>query len=172
MHKRYVMISASLTLLLLAGGLTSTTAQAAEDEPDKEWREVEAQLPAAPKNENLLPFYQSGSMQFFIDAPSLSIASDGTVRYTLVASSSAGARNVSYEGIRCATYEKKLYAFGRSDGTWSRSRRDEWDKISQTGANKQHHSLFTEYFCEGNTIAGKANSILDRLRGKRTLYGR
>ena len=65
------MTSASLALLLLAGSLHSATALAAEEEPDKEWREVEAQLPAAPKNENLLPFYQSGSMQFFIDAPLL-----------------------------------------------------------------------------------------------------
>ncbi|MCH8620173.1 CNP1-like family protein [Undibacterium sp. TS12] len=138
------------------------------EEDDKEWHEVALQLPEAPKPENLLNFYNSGNQSFAIDTKSLSVAADGTIRYTLVATSSAGAKNISYEGLRCQTYEVKLYAFGRPDGAWSRSRRNQWEAISNRGLNKQHSTLYSEYFCEGHTIAGKAEVLLEKLRGKKS----
>ncbi|MFZ6752611.1 CNP1-like family protein [Undibacterium sp. Dicai25W] len=164
---RAVLVSLSLlafSSLSFAGQATQTTPP--DDEPEKAWAEVDLQLPAAPKPENLVNFYKSDSQSFAIDKLSLSVAGDGTIRYTLVATSNAGAKNISYEAIRCETYEHKLFAFGRSDGSWSRSRRNQWDKIFNTGANKQHHILFTEYFCEGTTVAGKAPFLLSRLQGK------
>lgn len=162
-------------LLLIAAGLHLPLAHAADqedDDVDKGWQESALQLPAAPKPENLLTFYNSGTQIFAIDKQSVSVEKDNSVRYTLVATSSNGAKNVSYEAIRCETYEKKLYAFGRSDGTWSASRRKEWDRISNAGANKQHHVLYTEYLCDGNTVAGKAAMITDRLNGKRSPFNR
>jgi len=164
---RAILVGLSLlafSSLSIAGQATQTTLP--DDEPEKAWEEVDLQLPAAPKPENLVNFYKSDSQSFAIDKLSLSLASDGTIRYTLVATSNAGAKNVSYEAIRCETYEHKLYAFGRNDGSWSKSRRNQWDRISNTGANKQHHILFTEYFCEGTTVAGKAPFLLNRLQGK------
>lgn len=162
-------------LLLIAAGLHLPLAQAADqedDDVDKGWQETVLQLPAAPKSENLLTFYNSGTQIFAIDKQSVSVEKDNSVRYTLVATSSNGAKNVSYEAIRCETYEKKLYAFGRSDGTWSASRRNEWDRISNAGANKQHHILYTEYFCDGNTVAGKPAILTDRLSGRRSPFNR
>ncbi|MFZ6687987.1 CNP1-like family protein [Undibacterium sp. SXout11W] len=162
-------VFAGLSLIVLssttnAGQATQTTAP--DEEPGKEWTEVDLQLPAAPKTENLVNFYKSDSQSFAIDKLSLSVASDKTIRYTMVSTSNAGAKNISYEAIRCETYEHKLYAFGRSDGSWSNSRLNRWDRITNTGANKQHHILFTEYFCEGTTVAGKAPFLLSRLQGK------
>ena len=164
---RYLPHLAIIGLALLP---VSQVFAADEEEEDKEWREVALQLPEAPKAENLLNFYKSPSQSFAIDTKSLTVAADGTIRYSLVATSSGGAKNISYEGLRCQTYEVKLYAFGRPDGTWSRSRRNQWDTITNTGANKQHATLFSEYFCEGKTIAGKANVLLDKLRGKKSSY--
>jgi hypothetical protein len=74
-----------------------------------------------------------------------------------VATSNSGAKNVSYEAI-VAKVRKKLYAFGRSDGSWSASRRKEWDRISNAGANKQHHVLYTEYFVTATPSAEKQNA--------------
>jgi hypothetical protein len=156
-----------LTLALLPGSFAHAADQ---EEDDKEWHEVVLQLPEAPKPENLLNFYKSPSQSFAIDTKSLTVATDGTIRYSLVATSAGGAKNISYEGLRCQTYEVKLYAFGRPDGTWSRSRRNQWDGITNTGANKQHAALFSDYFCEGKTIAGKVNVLLDKLRGKKMSY--
>ena len=155
---------------MLLGGASVAMAAVPDDENNKEWLEIEVQLPAAPQPENLINFYRSGNLTFAIDSQSVSAAKDGTVRYTLIATSSSGVKNISYEAIRCETYEKKLYAFGHPDGNWSRSRRDAWDKITLTGINKQHYVLYTDFFCEGPTVAGKTSVLIDRLHNKRSLY--
>jgi hypothetical protein len=161
-------------VLLLAGSgplLAQSQFEEDFDDKDKPWVEVAIQLPAAPKPENLLPFYvsQIATQSFAIDANSLTLGADGVIRYTLLATSESGAKNISYEGIRCASYEKKLYAFGRPDGTWSRSRRDQWERIAANAANRQHAALFKDYFCRELTVAGSAKEILDSLRYKKPL---
>jgi hypothetical protein len=159
-------------LLLLAGAASAQSHFEEEfDDADKPWQEIAIQLPAAPKPENLLSFYVSSTATqiFAIDAASISLGEDGVVRYVLVSTSEAGAKNVSYEGIRCSTYEKKLYAFGRPDGTWSRSRRDRWERITTNASNRQHAALAKDYFCEGLTVAGDAKKMVDRIRYNRPL---
>lgn len=83
------------------------------------WQEFAVQLPPQPKAENLVVFYvgPTTTMKFAIDVNSLSTGTDGMVRYTLISTSSSGAENVNYEGIRCQTAERKLYAFGHQDGS-------------------------------------------------------
>jgi len=163
---------ASFSLLLLAGAVQAQ-AQFEEDfdDKDKPWQEVAVQLPAAPKQENLLPFYVSATatQSFAIDIKSLAVGTDGVIRYTLVATSQAGAKNISYEGIRCASYEHKLYAFGQSDGSWSRSRRDQWEPINDNAANRQHSALFKDYFCTGKSVAGKGEDMLRRIKNNKPL---
>lgn len=155
-----------LPCLLLASlvlPLTTLAQELDEDANEKEWKEISLQIPPAPRTENLVAFYQNGNQSFSLDIKSLSVDKDGAIRYTLVSTSSTGAKNISYEGLRCETSEKKLYAFGRADGTWSRSRRNQWDNISNTDFNKQHRTLALDYFCEGKTIAGKADQIIGRI---------
>lgn len=155
----------------------SATAQAQSrfeedfDDKDKPWQEVAVQMPPAPQQADLVSFYVSATatQSFAIDTRSLSLGQDGVIRYTLVAISDAGAKNVSYEGIRCATYERKLYAFGRSDGSWSRSRRDQWERIQSNAANRQHAALTKDFFCVEKTIAGTAEDIVSRIRQGQTL---
>lgn len=141
------------------------------DDKDKPWQEIAIQLPTAPKPENLVRFYVSptATQSFAIDTNSLTVGQDGVIRYTLVATSEAGAKSVSYEGIRCATYERKLYAFGQPDGSWSRSRRDHWERIQTHATNRQHAALTKDYFCQEKTIAGKAEDMIERLRYNKTL---
>ncbi|MDR2788211.1 MAG: CNP1-like family protein [Candidatus Accumulibacter sp.] len=120
-----------------------------DDEPDgTPRREAEVHLPAFPEPENLIPF-TVGSVRgthFSIDEKSISVDSDGTIRYSLVVISPSGARNVSFEGMRCATGERRAYAFGRPDRTWSKARSDKWIRI-QGGNNSHHVALFADYFC-------------------------
>lgn len=161
-------------ICLLAASLAASAQSRFEedfDDKDKPWEEVAIQLPAAPKQENLLPFYVSptATQTFAIDARSLSVGSDGVIRYTLVATSAAGARNISYEGIRCASFEKKRYAFGQPNGAWSRSRRDTWERIDSNAANRQHAVLFKDYFCDGVTVAGNAKDMINRIRNNKPL---
>lgn len=157
----------------LSALLACTAACAQQDEPGKDATAAESEvtLPAPPQKNHLLPFYVSptATMDFAIDAKSLSVSPEGIVRYTLVITSKAGASNVSYEGIRCSSAEKKLYATGKSDGGWSISRRDVWSPIWDVGANRQHAALVKDYFCEGGSVAGKAETIIDRIRKQKPL---
>lgn len=169
---------AGAVLALLAASASLCHAQTAFDEEfddeNKPWQEIAIQLPPAPLAANLLPFAVSGNatQSFAIDAKSLSLGSDGVIRYTLVSSSPAGARNVSYEGIRCASFEKKVYAFGHPDGSWSRSRNDQWQRIVRNAANRQHAVLFQDYFCDSVSVVGNAEQMLERLRHQRPLTDR
>ena len=114
----------------------------------KTWAEIEVQLPAFPEAENLIPFrvgYHTET-KFLIDGNSLSVGSDGVIRYTLLVISASGAKNISYEGLRCETTERRIYAFGRSDKTWSKARGSQWVRL-QGSTNNHHIDLFSNYFC-------------------------
>jgi hypothetical protein len=98
-------------------------------------------LPGYPRELVEFPVAATSEFRFFVDPASLSVGADGIVRYTLVARSSAGAQNVSYEGMRCATGEVRVYAVGRGRD-WI-VRESEWRAIRPGW----HSTLYREYFC-------------------------
>ena len=138
---------------------------------EKTWSEIEVQLPAFPEQGKLIQF-QVGAVfdtKYMIDGESLSVGADGVLRYTVVVESSAGARNISYEGMRCATSERRFYAFGQPDKMWSKAKSNQWVKIRGT-TNNHHVELFTAYFCQnGPNSIRDASDMLRVLRqgGKR-----
>jgi hypothetical protein len=136
------------------------------DDDSKSWQEVKTEIPPAPQAANLVSFYVSptATMNFFIDVNSISAGKDGVVRYTLVSKSQGGAENISYEGIRCQTYENKLYAFGQKDGSWSRARLSSWKQISESSGNRQHAALAKDFLCQDAMVAGRVEDIRSRLR--------
>ena len=111
--------------------------------------EVQVPLPPYPKAENYLPFEVSATVPFafFVDAKSLSIGSDGVMRYALIAKSTDGVLNISFEGIRCADRQYRIYAFGRVDNTWSEARNSKWQAIRSDTRNPQRAVLYSDYFC-------------------------
>jgi hypothetical protein len=135
----------------------------------KSWKEIESLLPPAPLPANLIEVKLDASTrnQLFIDQASLSIGNDGVVRYTAIIRTPSGAKNVSYEGLRCETGERKLYAFGRRSAnaggkdadkdagndanTWSRNRYAKWEPIQARLAGGYHRELFFHYLCTVNT---------------------
>jgi hypothetical protein len=161
-------------ILLLACCLllpASTTAQPRPDqekeaEDKKPWVELELKLPAFPKPENLLRFEPNAwsSNRFYIDQESISVASDGVARYTLVIRSAGGAENISYEGIRCETVEQKYYASGRRDGTWSQARSSEWRRIEYKEINRQHAVLYADYFCPDRKLIKSSRDAVNRFK--------
>lgn len=127
------------------------------DEDEKPWQELEIEPPAFPKPDNLIEFYVSAvaTNKYLIDASTLTVGTDGVVRYVLVAETSGGARNVSFEGINCKERSWKHYATGRSDGTWTKSRaaRIEWRPIENKPVNRHHAALSRDLFCPmGNAV--------------------
>jgi hypothetical protein len=135
-------------------------------EEEKIWGEVEVPLPEYPQAGSLIEFYVSAtaSNQFFVDAKSVSVGTDGVVRYALVIKTRGGATNVSFEGIRCQTRERKIYAFGHSDGNWAKARDGTWSAIQGGGANNYQAALWWEYFCPGGSIINSAKEGVAALK--------
>lgn len=135
-------------------------------EDDKPWEELAAQLPAAPKKENLVPLVVSSATgnSFMIDTASISVGKDGVVRYTVVIESPRGARTVNFEGLRCATAERKIYAFGQADGRWTENKRATWEGIKQRSLLSYHKALFEDVFCDLGIAVGSAEEAVRRLK--------
>ena len=139
-----------------------------DDEYDaKPWSEIEVVLPPYPQETDLLSFRVGAvrDTRFLVDTKSVSIGSDGVVRYTLVVIGSGGARNVSYEGLRCATGERRFYAFGRLDKTWGKARSNQWAAI-RGGSNNHHVELYKSYVCDVGVPVFAPEDILRRMRSK------
>ena len=137
-----------------------------EPGPWQEQQEVES--PAFPKQEDLREFYVSAvaSNKFFVGASTLSVGTDGVVRYVLVVRTTGGATNVSFEGIHCKERRWKHYATGRSDGTWvkSPSSRADWRPIENRPVNRHHAALSRDYFCPGGIQINSADEGRNALR--------
>ena len=110
-------------------------------------REEPVVLPAYPGKRELIEFTvdAAGGFRFFIDPASLSVGSDGEVRYVLVARSAQGVENVSFEGMRCNSAELRLYALGRG-GAWT-GMSGEWRSMRERSAQRWQLTLFREFFC-------------------------
>ncbi len=105
--------------------------------------------PPFPRHRDLIEFPVSSATtnRFFVDGSTLSPGKDGIVRYVLVIQSAGGATNVSFEGLRCATGEYRVFATGRGDGSWAPARLASWRKIDGITVNRHHVALYREFFC-------------------------
>ena len=91
------------------------------------------------------------------------------MRYTVVVTSPAGARNVNYEGIRCDTYEWRLYAGLNADhDDWDRTVGNDWTRIENGELNAYHAALYQDYFCASKMPSGLAKTIVENMRLHRT----
>jgi hypothetical protein len=170
----------SLVCLLAAGGVLAATEcntrkyyecyeyEESEDEK-KVWQEEKIKPPAAPDMDKLIPVEVSvaNNNRFLVDPASISVGKDGVVRFTIVIESSAGAKTVNYEGLRCSTRERRLYAFGQPDGTWIESKGSTWILM-----HKQQHKMLNaypavladEYFCIDREPPADAAAAIERLK--------
>jgi hypothetical protein len=137
-----------------------------EFEQDKPWVEVAAQLPPYPKAENLVEFNVSSATRnrHFVDAESISIGADNVIRYTVVIEAAGGARNVSFEGLRCESGERRLYAYGHPGGTWTKARNAGWEDIKFRSLLSYHKALFEDHFCPDGISVRDVKAAVQNLR--------
>lgn len=141
-----------------------------EFENEKPWVELAAQLPPAPKAENLIEFNVSSATRnrYFIDTASISVGEDKVVRYTVVIDAVGGAKNIAFEGLRCETAERRLYAYGHPDGTWSKARNAGWEGIKLRSLLSYHKALYEDHFCpDGINIQEASQAVRSLKRGGR-----
>ena len=132
---------------------------------DKPWVESALSLPAYPKAGDLVAFSVSppGSFRYALDKASISVQPGGLVRYAVVATSAQGAVNVSYEGIRCAAQEYKIYAIGMA-GKWQPVREPVWRPVQQRSPYSFRRVLMRDAFCPGGIAVADPAQALENLR--------
>lgn len=137
-----------------------------QPENEKQWVEGETSLPPYPSTQNLIPFEVSSVTRHrhFVDAASISVAKDGVVRYTVVVETTGGAKNISFEGMRCETGERRLYAYGHPDRTWSEAKTVAWQQINFSYGQSYQKTLYEDYFCATDRHAKNAAEAILNLR--------
>lgn len=138
----------------------------APEEKDKaEWVEETIAAPTYPQNGDLIEFAMTAtSNAYFVDGKSISIGADQVIRYTTVIRSDAGAENVTFEGMRCETREKKLYYLGRKDGTWGAARSPKWSEVAESGAVTYQKILMNDFFCPKKVSVKTIPEAINALR--------
>jgi CNP1-like family len=124
------------------------------DFEEKPWVESETKLPEYPKQQNLIEFYVGPTERnkFFVDGSTIDIGADGVVRYVMVLKTSGGATNVTFEALRCATREFKLFAIGRSDATWDKIDVPRWHLIENKTINQYRAVLSRNFLCPAGVL--------------------
>jgi hypothetical protein len=148
---------------LLVLVVSAAHAQLAPVDPD--WREAEAPPPPALKLDGLIPLeIPRSSMRFGVDPGSVSLGSDGIIRYVVVATSTAGAVNALYEGLRCNTGEFKVYARNSGDGGWAAAKDSPWRPLHD-GKTASHSLIIARQgACIGRGSNRSAEQIVRDLR--------
>lgn len=158
--------SASLFVCGLLFYFSSTVwAQSVAEEP--EWKESDVPPPPAFNVEKLVTFEVSlnSSLVFGVDPASISISkSDGVVRYVMVASNASGARNVMYEGIRCATGEFKTYGRYSPGGRWDMVNNAEWRNMFGNMPSKHALRFAQAGACDNAAPPASVNVLVGRLK--------
>ncbi|MDO5626191.1 MAG: CNP1-like family protein [Pseudomonadota bacterium] len=123
-----------LAATLAAASLPAFSQYANADLPD--WKEDAVPPPPAYSTRGLieLEMPRGASVKIGVDPKTITINHDtGIVRYVVVMRGPS-AVNASYEGMRCATAEYRVYARQVQDGEWTVASDDEWKPMRGQGS--------------------------------------
>ena len=134
-------------------------------EDDAPWQEGALVFPSQPAEADLVPFEVSASPhRFAVDARSINLnPQDGVTRFTLIISTSGGAVNVTYEGIRCVTREHRTLGYGKKDQTWA-ALKTTWRRVGESGLQRHYAELIRLHVCGENGETLSAREIIANLR--------
>ena len=168
-------MSRRILALALAGAFAAASAAelgAPPGTPDNsnipdapEWREVDAPPPPPLRTTGLIPIeVNRTSLRFGVDPASITVGSDGVVRYVVVATGSGGAVNGFYEGIRCGNAQVKVYARHNPDAGWVPVKGSEWEDIYKTIGSRHSLAIARSGACQDKSPNGSAKQIAQDLR--------
>jgi hypothetical protein len=157
-----------LAIALAAGGCGGKKVNEAPDEEGEEPRgprEAAVKFPPYPKEQDLLRFelHPRTAFEYFVDGSSILVLDEGIVRFAVVVRT-ATAANVSYEGYRCITRERRTYGRANRDGTWIPVKDASWVSVGPREVSGFRHELYWHYFCPGKRAISSAREGIDALR--------
>jgi hypothetical protein len=153
-----------LWALMMANMTTTVSAAVFTDSAD--WNEADVPPPAYDISKLLIfEVTRSSPLVYGVDPASLSISkADGVVRYVVVASSPAGAKNVMYEGLRCSTGEVKIYARAKPDGSWVAVVNPEWKSVYDTSLPRHSLRFAQLAACQSSAPASSVRELVRKLK--------
>lgn len=140
-------------------------AQLADLDPD--WKELETKPPATFRTDKLVPIEMPRylTVKLGLDPDSLTVSSDGIVRYVVVAVSGSGNINAAYEGIWCRAGEVKTYARAGNDGQWDPVPDPQWKALNASQPSMHALALARQGVCNGRSASGVSpQDILRKLK--------
>jgi hypothetical protein len=129
------------------------------------FKEGTTAMPLNPPNQKtLVPFYvsQSTIFKFAVDTDSILIGADGVTRYIVVITSPSGSSQTQYEGIRCDSFQWRLYGTLLND-SWKENPLSSWQDIKSNVANRYQAALAQGAFCNFNNQEKSIKTILQSL---------
>ncbi|MDO5692230.1 MAG: CNP1-like family protein [Pseudomonadota bacterium] len=145
------------------------------DEGRADWKEDSVPPPPAYGTSQLIEIEmpRASSVRMGLDPETISISHDsGVVRYVVVARGPS-AVNATYEGIRCATGEYRVYARQVQGNDWVTNSDAEWKAMrGQSSVMVQHpYRLAREGMCLGTSVRPNVPEMVRELKsGNRSLY--
>jgi hypothetical protein len=129
------------------------------------FKEGSTTMPLNPPNkETLQPFYvsQGTIFKFSVDTNSILIGADGVTRYMVVIISPSGSVQSQYEGIRCDSFQWRLYGT-LENGAWRENPLSAWRSIQSNVPNRYQAALAQGAFCNFDSQEKNINTILKSL---------
>lgn len=118
-----------------------------------------------PNAKTLLPFYvsQTTIFKFAIDTQSIQIGNDGVTRYIVQITSPSGSKQTQYEGIRCDSYQARLYGTYEANATWRENPLGGWSGIKDNIPNRYQAALAQGAICNFASQEKDLNTVLKSL---------
>lgn len=118
-----------------------------------------------PNPKTLLPFYvsQTTIFKFAIDTQSIQIGNDGITRYIIQITSPSGSKQTQYEGIRCDSYQSRLYGTYEANATWRENPLGGWSAIKDNVPNRYQAALAQGAICNFSSQEKDLKTVLQSL---------
>ncbi len=129
------------------------------------FKEGTTSMPLNPPNQSSLqPFYVSEHtiFKFAVDTNSILIGADGVTRYIVVLTSPNGSVQSQYEGIRCDSFQWRLYGT-LENNVWKENPLSSWRTIHSNIPNRYQAALAQGAFCNFNSQEKSIKNILQSL---------
>ena len=119
----------------------------------------------APNPKTMLPFYVSETtiFKFAIDTQSILIGNDGVTRYMVQITSPSGSKQTQYEGIRCDSYQARLYGTYEANGSWRENPLGGWSGIKDNIPNRYQAALAQGALCNFSSQEKSLKTVLQSL---------
>ncbi|MBU3578783.1 CNP1-like family protein [Polynucleobacter sp. 73C-SIWE] len=169
MNAKYRKISAYAISISIGASLMACAADPLQSGLDPfapmAFKEGTTTMPLNPPNKSTLqPFYTSQTtiFKFAVDTNSILVGKDGVTRYIVVITNPSGGEQVQYEGIRCDTFQWRLY--GTFDNNkWNENPLGSWAAIKSNIPNRYQAALAQGAFCNLNSQETSLKNVLQSL---------